>query len=174
MRGPWPAIHSSLKADDIIDQLCAPLMEMPAAAPARGEYGQEYCGVIYSQEGAYYASWPAAIESLRVSQENKDFKDCRLPYRVVDERGRTAILADYHTHPWRYSRMSLQDRWQSHQRYSFRIQMDPTCTVQMYIPHIGESRPGEVYVRQGHRWQLIGQVKDKMNGVILSVPGGTP
>ncbi|WP_207057068.1 hypothetical protein [Corallococcus macrosporus] len=99
VRGPWPVIASSVEADAIVDQLCAPLMELPAAAPPRGDYGQEYCGVIYSHEGRYYASWPAALETPRLSAENKDFKDCRVPKKVVDERGRTAILADYHTHP---------------------------------------------------------------------------
>ncbi|RKG68563.1 hypothetical protein D7V80_11875 [Corallococcus sp. CA054B] len=88
----------------------------------------------------------------------------------MDERGRTAIVADYHTHPWRYSQMSFQDRWQSRQRYSFRVQMDAGCTVQMCVPHIGQDRPGEVYVRQERRWVLIGRVVDKVNGIIQPVP----
>ncbi|WP_233602348.1 hypothetical protein [Corallococcus sp. CA047B] len=169
VRGPWPVITASLDADAVIDQLCIPLMELPAAAPPRGEYGQEYCGVIYAHEGRYHASWPAALETRRLSAENKDFKNCRVPRKVVDERGRTEILADYHTHPWRYSQMSIQDRWQSRQRYSFRVQMDAACTVQMYIPNIGKERPGEVFVRQGGRWVLIGRVMDKVNGTILPV-----
>ncbi|NOK32547.1 hypothetical protein D7W79_04385 [Corallococcus exercitus] len=173
VRGPWPVIASSVEADAIIDQLCAPLMELPAAAPPRGDYGQEYCGVIYSHEGRYYASWPAAMETPRLSAENKDFKDCRVPKKVVDERGRTAILADYHTHPWRYSPLSIQDRWKSRQRYSFRVQMDATCAVQMYIPYLEQGRPGEVYARQGRRWVLIGRVVDKASGIILPVPEGS-
>ncbi|RKH78454.1 hypothetical protein D7Y21_35695 [Corallococcus sp. AB045] len=173
VRGPWPVIDSSVEADAIIDQLCAPLMELPAAAPPRGEYGQEYCGVIYSYEGRYYASWPAALETRRLSAENSDFKDCRVPKRVVDERGRTAILADYHTHPWRYSPLSIQDRWKSRQRYSFRVQMDATCSVQMYIPYLEQERPGEVYMREGRRWVLIGRVMDKVNGIIQPVPEGS-
>ncbi|MBJ6765260.1 hypothetical protein JGU66_31230 [Myxococcaceae bacterium JPH2] len=149
-------------------------MELPAAAPPRGEYGQEYCGVIYSQAGRYYASWPAAIETQRLNADNSDYKDCRTPLKVMDERGRTATLADYHTHPWRNSRLSPWDRSESHQRYSFRIQMDPTCTVQMYVPHAGEARPGEVYERRGSKWVLIGHVVNKATGTIQSIPEASP
>ncbi|WP_126935619.1 hypothetical protein [Corallococcus sp. AB018] len=87
VRGPWPVIDSSVEADAIIDQLCAPLMGLPAAAPPRGDYGQEYCGVIYSHEGRYHASWPAALETRRpiaVEQER--------PGEVYVRDGRRGVL----------------------------------------------------------------------------------
>ncbi|MBZ4423194.1 hypothetical protein [Myxococcus sp. RHSTA-1-4] len=41
------------------------------------------------------------------------------------------------------------------------------------IPYIGESRPGEVYVREARRWRLIGRIlpEDKPFGIVTAVEG---
>jgi hypothetical protein len=163
VRGPWPEIQPSGNVDDVIDQLCPALMKMPAVAA--GGSGQEYCGAIYSFEGRHYASWPSPLRSNPTSSG----KDCLVPSTVQDDRGPVSVLADYHTHPWRYSPMSEKDRWKARQRYSFRVQMDAACTVQMLVPYLQESRPGELYERRQARWVLIGRIYNKDSGTVVRV-----
>ncbi|MBZ4417362.1 hypothetical protein K8638_12760 [Myxococcus sp. RHST-1-4] len=163
VQGPWPEIEPSEDRDQVIDQLCPALMHMPAATA--GTHGQEYCGVIYSFQGRYYASWPAP---LRLDPTSAG-KDCIVPNDVRDNRGRVSVVGDYHTHPWRRSPMSEKDRWKARQRYSFRVQMDAACTVQMLIPHVHEDRPGEIYERRERRWVLIGHIYDKDSGTISPI-----
>jgi hypothetical protein len=55
VNGPWPEINSSSDVDEVIDQLCPAIMKLPRAAWR--DYGQEYCGAIYSLgDGVYFAS----------------------------------------------------------------------------------------------------------------------
>ncbi|MFP2957461.1 hypothetical protein ACLEPN_06420 [Myxococcus sp. 1LA] len=58
VRGPWEAITPSTDVDEVIDQLCPAVMELPRATDR--DYGQESCGAIYSLgDGTYYASMPS-------------------------------------------------------------------------------------------------------------------
>jgi hypothetical protein len=67
--------------------------------------------------------------------------------------------------------MSEEDRSQRNQRFSIRIQFDASCRIQKLVPHVGETRPGEVYERHGGLWKLIGYIKpeDKDSGVMTPV-----
>jgi hypothetical protein len=135
------------------------------------EYGQEYCGVLYSLgEGIYYASFPSSLgEPERTGV--KERKTCYSPRQVVDTRGRPSPVADYHSHPWAFSPMSDEDRLVKNQRWLIRIQFDTTCTVQKLIPYANDERPGELYERQGKRWRLIGYImpQDKASGRITPI-----
>ena len=58
VRGPWGAVTPSSNVDEVIDQLCPAVMELPRARDR--DHGQEYCGAIYSLgDGDYYASMPS-------------------------------------------------------------------------------------------------------------------
>lgn len=60
VNGPWPEIKPSSDVDEVIDQLCPAIMKLPLAAWR--DYGQEYCGVIYSLgDGVYFASYPSPL-----------------------------------------------------------------------------------------------------------------
>ncbi|MBJ6760812.1 hypothetical protein JGU66_08550 [Myxococcaceae bacterium JPH2] len=169
VKGPWPAIRPSRDVDDVIDQLCGAILEMDGARD--GDYGQECCGVLYSiGDGNYFASYPSPLgEVQRVGPSKR--KVCTSPRTVRDSRGRVSGLADYHGHPWAPSPMSEQDRQESHQRWFIRIQFDSDCHVMKLIPHVGESAPGEVYLRKGKSWRLIGSIRpeDKARGVVTDV-----
>jgi hypothetical protein len=72
---------------------------------------------------------------------------------------------------------STRDLLRTTQLYSIRIQFDAGCNLQKFIPYLDEDRAGELYVRQGKRWKLIGTVKpeDKARGFITPVVDrGTP
>ncbi|WP_233582556.1 hypothetical protein [Corallococcus sp. CA053C] len=165
VRGPWDAIQPSSDIDAVIDQLCPAVMQLPRAQGR--EYGQEYCGVLYSVGGgAYSASMPSPLGPVLKAIPEKQ-KSCKQPNLVRDSRGEVSIHADYHSHPWADSRMSRPDRTQARQRYSIRLQFDTKCRVMKLVPYIGEARPGEVYERRGKSWALIGIVKPEHKGVGL-------
>ncbi|WNG51292.1 hypothetical protein F0U60_49560 [Archangium minus] len=171
VRGPWDEIRSSPNADEVIDQLCPAVMKLPRVQ--RREYGQEYCGAIYSLgDGIYYASHPSPLGSAVLINPTKR-KMCRPPRYVEDPRGHVSVLADFHSHPWPYSRMSEEDMLEKNQLWSIRLQFDTTCRVMKLIPYLGVARPGEVYERRGGEWVLIGIIKpeNKATGVV-SPPGG--
>nr|WP_225937177.1 hypothetical protein [Myxococcus sp. RHSTA-1-4] len=135
------------------------------------EYGQEYCGAIYSLgNGAYHASIPSTLGPLLKAIPERQ-KRCKPPRYVDDPRGRTVVLADYHSHPWADSRMSPEDRLEARQRFSIRIQFDTKCRVMKLVPYVGEMRPGELYERRDQRWALIGIIKPehKADGIITEV-----
>lgn len=168
VRGPWPIIQSSPHVDDVVDQLCPAIMKLEGARDR--DYGQEYCGVLYSlQDGRYYASYPSPIgEVQRVGPSKR--KSCTSPRHVKDERGRTVGLGDFHSHPWTPSPMSEVDRQAENQRWLIRIQFDTDCHVMKLVPNIGSARPGEVYLRQGKTWKLIGIIKpeNKQLGIVTA------
>jgi hypothetical protein len=169
VRGPWEAIKPSRDVDDVIDQLCPAIMEMPRA---RGrEMGQEYCGTIYSLgDGTYYASHPSPMSPEVVGSPDKQ-KHCTVPSSVVDSRGRSVSVADYHSHPWPHSAMSRPDMLAKNQRFFIRIQFDTSCHIMKLIPYLSEARSGEVYERQGKSWKLIGRInpEDKAAGIVTRV-----
>ncbi len=167
--GPWEAIRPSRDVDEVIDQLCPAIMKMPLAKEE--DYGREYCGVIYSLgDGIYYASHPSSLgrpQEGRVSPQ----KSCYVPRSVRDARGQIVPLGDYHSHPWASSPSSKQDRQSESQIYSVRVQFDAACNLHKLIPYLNEDRPGELYVRHGRRWKLIGLISpgDKASGRITAV-----
>jgi proteasome lid subunit RPN8/RPN11 len=157
VRGPWEAITPSSDVDAVIDQLCPAVMRLPRAQGR--EYGQEYCGAIYSLgDGTYHASQPSTLGPI-LKATPEPAKSCFAPRAVDDARGRAVVLADYHSHPWSNSRMSSADRRQQRQRFSIRIQFDTQCRVMKLIPYAGEPRPGELYERREKRWVRIGIIK---------------
>ena len=164
VRGPWDKINSSSNVDEVIDQLCPAIMKQPRAQWR--EYGQEYCGLIYSLgKGIYYASMPSSLG--RPQQPGKwQRKSCFAPHLLVDPRGRPSIIADYHGHPWPFSPMSPEDIQKDNQRWMIRIQFDTTCNIQKLVPYAFSTRPGELYERRGKSWKLIGYIlpEDKAFG----------
>ncbi|ATB39903.1 hypothetical protein CYFUS_005351 [Cystobacter fuscus] len=169
VRGPWDDIRPSGNVDEVIDQLCPAVMALPRAQ--QGEYGQEYCGVIYSfEDGLYYASMPSPLTRVALVGPSRR-KSCFSPSVVKDSRGQLEPLADFHSHPWSSSPLSEPDRRGRNQRYRVRIQFDTTCRIQKLVPYVREARPGEVYERQSGSWKLIGyiQPEDKDSGFITSV-----
>jgi hypothetical protein len=159
VRGPWETVTPSQDPDEVIDQLCPAVMELPGAR--FGDHGREYCGLIYSLgDGTYYASHPSPLADPQVGRVSRE-KSCFVPRLVVDERGRPEPLADYHGHPWSPSPMtkSRLDRLASTQVFSIRIQFDKACHIQKLIPYLKEDRPGELYERRGKTWKLIGLIK---------------
>ena len=174
VKGPWEAIKPSSDADEVIDQLCPAVVRLPRAREE--DYGLEYCGVIYSVgDGLYYASHPSPLHDSRAGRVSPQ-KNCYVPSIVRDDRGHTVRLGDYHSHPWEGSRMSSGppgDRRSATQFYSFRIQFDTACTLQKYVPYMNEDRPGELFVRRGKIWKLIGIIKpeNKSTGIVTHVDG---
>lgn len=171
VRGPWEAIKPSQDPDDVIDQLCPAVMELPGAQ--FGDYGREYCGLIYSlSDGNYYASHPSPLADPQVGRVSRE-KNCYVPRRVVDERGQPEPLADYHGHPWSPSSMlkSRADLLSATQVFSIRIQFDKACHIQKLVPYLKEDRPGELYERRGKSWKLIGLIKpeNKASGRVTRV-----
>jgi hypothetical protein len=169
--GPWEAIQPSSDMDEVVDQLCPAIMKLPRAKD--GDYGREYCGVIYSlDDGLYYASHPSRLTDLRAGAVSP-VKNCYVPRDVRDTRGQSVPLGDYHSHPWAHSSMlgSPGDMRSKTQVYSIRIQFDTACKLQKLIPHVNEERPGELYERRGKRWKLIGLIKpeNKATGIITRV-----
>jgi hypothetical protein len=165
VRGPWDVIHSSRDIDEVIDQLCPALMELPGARD--GGYGREYCGAIYSLgDGVYYASNPSPLRGVRpVAVTPEEEKSCFPPREVRDPRGkRPSIIADFHGHPWANSTMSARDRKRDSQVWQIRIQFDIVCHIQKLIPYADADRPGELYERQGKAWKLIAYVKPEDKG----------
>lgn len=174
--GPWEAIEPSDDIDEVIDQLCPAVIQLPRAR--EGDYGREYCGVIYSLgDGVYYASHPSRLTDLRMGVVSP-IKNCYVPRDVRDSRGQSVLLGDYHSHPWVPSSMaeSPGDMRSKTQIYSIRVQFDAACKLQKLIPYLKEERPGELYERRGKHWKLIGLIKpeNKATGVITLVDGGTP
>lgn len=171
VRGPWDAFRPSMNLDEVIDQLCPAIMELPGARLKA--YGQEYCGAIYSLgDGVYYSSVPSPLGELapRSAVATKR-KTCYPPRVVRDARGRTSPIADFHSHPWAPSPMSPLDRQSRTQLWLIRIQFDTACHIQKLVPSVSENRPGELYERQGSRWKLIGYIRpeDKASGRITPV-----
>lgn len=169
VRGPWDAIAPSSDVDTVVDHLCPAIMRL-AGASLR-DYGQEYCGAIYSLgDGVYYASIPSPMgKTVLVGPAKR--KQCIPPRVVKDDRGRVSVLGDFHSHPWSPSSMSFEDRMTRTQIWSIRIQFDTACHVQKYVPHEGHGRPGEVYERRDKEWKLIGLVKpeDKPYGIVTAL-----
>lgn len=168
-RGPWERVQPSHDIDDVIDQLCPAIMTLPAAT--LGDYGLEYCGVIYSLgQGVYYASNPSPL-AARVQVGTSRRKSCRPPMEVRDPRGRASIFADFHSHPWFPSSLSEEDRKSDTQWYSIRIQFDTHCIIHKLVPHADDDLPGEIYVREGRRWRRVGSIlpEDKATGRITAV-----
>jgi len=169
VRGPWDAIKPSAQMDAVVDQLCPAVMELPGARDK--DYGREYCGVIYTLgDGTYYASFPSPLaRTVLVGPSSR--KSCHIPHSVKDERGHAAVEADFHSHPWGPSPMSDRDRRADSQLYFVRIQFDSKCQVMKLVPHRKEDRPGELFLRQGQDWKLIGQIlpEDKATGTITPV-----
>ena len=169
VRGPWEKIKPSRDIDDVIDQLCPAVMDLPGARD--GDYGREYCGVIYKllSEDQYYASKPSSLMDPTLDPANKH-KTCLTPTIVKDSRGVLERKGDYHGHPWASS-MSSKDRLRVKQWYMFRIQFDTLCRVQKLIAYVDDNRPGELYERQGKSWKLIGYIlpEDKDRGYVTPV-----
>lgn len=166
--GPWAAVEPSNDVDAVIDQLCPAVMQLPRARER--DYGQEYCGLIYSLgEGTYYASVASPLGETQLVGASKR-KACFSPRRVVDGRGRTVPIADFHSHPWAPSPMSPKDRQGENQRWLIRIQFDTACHIQKLVPYVGEDRPGEIFAREDGRWRLVGYIKveDKKTGRITT------
>jgi hypothetical protein len=170
-QGPWPEIEPSPDADQVIDQLCPAIMKLDRATLR--DYGQEYCGAIYSRgDGVYRASYPSPLGEWQLSGESKK-KTCYPVRKVVDPSARlTPILADYHSHPWFPSPLSRQDKLAKNQLWFIKIQFDSACHIRKLIPHLDEEdRPGEVYSRRGKKWVLIGIIKpaNKTFGIVTPV-----
>jgi hypothetical protein len=169
VRGPWEKIHPSRDVDEVIDQLCPTVIKLPRARLK--EYGQEYCGLIYSLgEGLYYASAPSPLSSPVLRTES-NIKSCFPPRYVQDGRGKPSPIADFHSHPWAPSPMSNKDKLQATQRWLIRIQFDTACHVQKLVPNVDNERPGEMYERLGKSWALIGYIRpeDKVSGFVTPV-----
>jgi proteasome lid subunit RPN8/RPN11 len=173
VRGPWAAITPSENADDVVDQLCPAIMQLPRATDR--DHGQEYCGLIYSQGGIYYASYASPLGPVILTHSPLPNvarrKRCFAPMEVRDSRGRTSTLADYHSHPWSPSALSQDDRRAKNLRWFIRIQFDTSCRVMKLVPYLHENRPGEVYVREGSQWKLIAHItpEDKASGIMTGV-----
>ncbi|RKH19675.1 hypothetical protein D7Y13_20855 [Corallococcus praedator] len=170
VQGPWEEIQPSTDVDEVIDQLCPAIMKLEGAAA--NDYGQEYCGAIYSLgDGTYYASHASPLgKTVPVGASRR--KQCTPPSRVVDARGRTSTLADYHSHPWSPSPLSIFDLKNDNQLWFIRIQFDRGCTVMKYLPYKHVAHPGEVYVRRNATWILIGLLQsslDKDLGIVTPV-----
>jgi len=170
VRGPWSAIQPSPDLDEVIDQLCPAVMALPRADWK--DYGQEYCGAIYTLgDGAYYASKPSPLgkpDGIGPSQR----KNCYPPRYVIDQRGRASTRLDYHSHPWPGSRMSERDRQARTQIWPLRIQFDTRCTIQKLVPNLDSTLPGEVYERRGKTWVRTGVIppEDKPSGYVTPLP----
>lgn len=172
VRGPWEAISPSSDVDQVIDQLCPAVMRLDRATLR--EYGQEYCGAVYSiGSGLYYSSVPSPLGQTVLVGPSKR-KQCIPPRFVIDSRGHSSVLGDFHSHPWYPSPMSNVDKMEKTQIWSIRIQFDTQCHVQKFIPYTGEDRPSEVYERQDKAWRLVGIVKpeDKAYGIVTTVDDG--
>lgn len=169
VRGPWDAITSSRDVDEVVDQLCPAVKQLPNAQLAH--YGQEYCGAIYSLgDGTYYASYASPLADPALAYPEKD-KNCKTVRYVDDARGRPSILADFHSHPYKSSSLSPQDKQARWQRWSIRIQFDTSCRILKLVPNLDSDRPGEIYERQDKKWLLIGIIKpeDKADGFMTPV-----
>ena len=170
VRGPWEAIAPSPDVDAVIDQLCPAVMRLPRAQGR--EYGQEYCGAIYSLgDGTYHASLPSPLGPI-LKGTPEPVKACFVPRYVDDSRGTARVLADYHSHPWADSRMSRRDMVEARQRWLIRVQFDTKCRVMKLVPYVGEERPGEVYERRGGRWALVGIIKPEHKAAGYVTPVG--
>jgi hypothetical protein len=169
VRGPWEAIKPSNDIDAVIDQLCPAVMKLSGASD--GDYGREYCGVIYEllSENQYYASQPSPLTRSQLNTAGKR-KTCLVPKTVKDSRGALRRDGDYHGHPWA-SAMSEQDRALDNQWYMFRIQFSTACHVQKLVPHVEDGRPGELYERQEKSWKLVGYIlpEDKSRGYVTPI-----
>lgn len=174
VRGPWPEIKPSTDVDEVIDQLCPAILKLPRAQAK--DYGQEYCGAIYSlADGIYYASMPSPLSKLEPVGPSK-YKSCKPPLEVKDARGRASPIADFHSHPWAPSPMTRVDTAARTQVWLIRIQFDARCHTQKLIPYRYEDRPGEVYERLGTSWKLIGYIhpEDKASGRITYISQEPP
>jgi hypothetical protein len=169
VRGPWDAITPSTNMDDVIDQLCPAVMALPGAGD--GDYGREYCGVIYTLgDGTHYSSFPSPLGPTVLTGVAKR-KQCHIPTVVKDQRGSPDREADFHGHPWGPSPMSDKDRRADTQIYFVRIQFDSRCQLMKLIPHAKDERPGELFVREDKEWRLVGRIlpEDKATGTVTPV-----
>jgi hypothetical protein len=118
-RGPWSEIQPSEDVDAVIDQLCPRIMRLPRATLQ--DYGQEYCGALYTVgDGLYYASHPSPL-GRREPPGPQRRKSCYPPREVRDARGKARPVADFHSHPWAPSGMSSRDREALNQLWLIRI-----------------------------------------------------
>lgn len=169
VRGPWTAIQPSRDMDEVIDQLCPAIMELPLAT--FGAYGLEYCGAVYTLgEGTYYASKPSPLHQNDGKGPASE-KTCAPPNYVIDQRGHTILYLDYHSHPWPVSDLSEKDKKANRQIWPIRIQFDGRCTIHKLVPNLGSSRPGEAYERRGKTWVLTGLIhpEDKDSGRVTPI-----
>ncbi|MDC0712004.1 hypothetical protein POL68_26285 [Stigmatella sp. ncwal1] len=163
VKGPWEEIHPSADVDEVIDQLCPIITQLPLAT-AR-DHGQEYCGVLYwMPDGKSYASHASSLGKVLTLGPSRK-KTCRVPVEVRDDRGKAHLRADFHSHPWRPSPISPEDMFAKNQVFSIRIQFDAGCRVLKYLPFREENRPGELYERQGQKWRLVGVVKPENKAI---------
>jgi len=154
VRGPWELIRPSAEVDEVIDQLCPAVMQLPGA---RGhDDGVEYCGLLYvGMDGRYYASTPSRL-AAKGQAASSSTKTCVIPARVIDPSGSRMIEADFHGHPWPWSGLTSGfDTASRYQRYSIRIQFDTTCHVLKLVPHVNEPVPAEIFERVGLTWRLL-------------------
>jgi len=174
VRGPWELIKSSGNVDEVIDQLCPAVMQLP---DARGhDDGAEYCGLLYQgMDGMFHASAPSRLPGkvrngqLRGKFAKAAYKTCSMPVAVKDPGGTRGIDADFHSHPWPSSPMTSEgDTGAPFQRYSIRIQFDTACHVLKFVPHVHEPVPAEIYERVGKSWRLVRviPVYNKGSGII--------
>lgn len=169
VRGPWEVIRPSHDIDDVIDQLCPAVINLPGATLR--DYGQEYCGAVDTlADGMYYASAGSPLGRTELVGPSRR-KTCYSPNSVKDPRGEASPAADYHSHPWVPSPMSSKDRSLATQRWQIRIQFDTGCHIQKLIPNKYSNLPGELYERKGKSWRLIGRIlpEDKDSGRITAV-----
>lgn len=169
VRGPWELIKPSADIDDVIDQLCPVVMQLP---DARGhDDGTEHCGLLYQgTDGMFHASAPSRIAATSRSRPTRSkTKTCIIPVAVKDPGGVRVVDADFHSHPWPDSPLtSRADTAARTQKYSIRIQFDTTCHVLKFVPHLNEPVPAEVFKRVGRSWLLLRVIPiyDKGSGVV--------
>src|SRR6185295_15576812 len=98
VRGSWEMISPSAEMDDVIDQLCPAVMQLPGA---RGhDDGIEYCGLLYlGSDGLFHASVPSRLAGKGQTATSRT-KTCRMPQVADDPAGVRRIDADFHSHPW--------------------------------------------------------------------------
>jgi hypothetical protein len=168
-RGPWDVINPSADVDDVIDQLCPAVMKLGAAA--MGDYGREYCGVIYRliDGPQFYVTVPSPLSNPEPDSALRKKKTCIAPTAVRDPRGKYRPEADFHSHTWPTSGMSLMDLVGPHY-YFVRVQFDASCHIQRYVPRLQDSQPGELFERADKAWRFIGYV-DPFTGEIT--PSGS-
>lgn len=90
-RGPWSGVEPSRDVDDVIDRLCPAIMKLPGATDR--DYGQEYCGLIYSRgDGIYRVSHPSPLGRWQLRREATK-KSCFPVRKVIDPEARSLSIS---------------------------------------------------------------------------------